>query len=66
MKMIVCALEQICHNLVKQLSYYLFLFLFFFSFSFFIDGHVERVQKGIAYWNKQQYVVLASNCILKV
>ena len=28
--------------------------------------HNERVQKGIAYWNKQNNDVLAPNCILKV
>jgi len=26
----------------------------------------KRVQKGIAHWDKQQYIVLASNCVLKV
>jgi len=27
---------------------------------------VERVQKGIAYWNKQNNDVPAPNCVLKV
>jgi len=26
----------------------------------------ERVQKGIAYWDKQNHAVLAPNCVLKV
>jgi len=29
-------------------------------------GHVERIQKGVAYWDKQNNDVLAPNCILKV
>ena len=26
----------------------------------------EKVKKGIAYWDKQEYMVQASNCMLKV
>jgi len=28
--------------------------------------YAERVQKGIAYWDKQNYAVPAPNCMLKV
>jgi len=29
-------------------------------------SHVERVQKGIAHWDKQNHAVPAPNCMLKV
>ena len=29
-------------------------------------GSAERVQKGIAYWDKQNHAVPAPNCMLKV
>jgi len=29
-------------------------------------GHIERVQKGIAHWDKQNNNVPAPNCVLKV
>jgi len=30
------------------------------------DERAERVQKGIAHWDKQNHAVPASNCVLKV
>jgi len=30
------------------------------------QDNVERVQKGIAHWDKQNYAVPAPNCVLKV
>ena len=30
------------------------------------EGNSKRVQKGIAYWDKQNHAVPASNCVLKV
>jgi len=33
---------------------------------FLLKKNVERVQKGITYWDKQSNDVLAPNCILKV
>jgi len=29
-------------------------------------GNAKRVQKGIAYWDKQNHAVPAPNCVLKV
>jgi len=31
-----------------------------------VDEYVERVQKGIAHWDKQNHAVPAPNCVLKV
>jgi len=31
-----------------------------------ISDHGERVQKGIAHWDKQNHAVPAPNCVLKV
>ena len=31
-----------------------------------IAGHTERVQKGIAHWDKQNHAVPAPSCMLKV
>jgi len=40
---------------------------FFFSGALIIlVFYVERVQKGIAYWDKQNNNVPAPNCVLKV
>ena len=37
-----------------------------YSLLFGYLGYSERVQKRIAYWNKQNNNVLALNCVLKV
>ena len=31
-----------------------------------ISSNAERMQKGIAHWDKQNHAVLAPNCVLKV
>ena len=33
---------------------------------FFLQAPAERVQKGIAHWDKQNHAVPAPNCVLKV
>jgi len=36
------------------------------SYTQLCDSGGERVQKGIAHWNKQNHAVPAPNCVLKV